>query len=75
MGRKDNMVYFPIELCKIKKQVLTMASLANEQSRAMIMKAAMLPKDRRSFITSELKQLSSNYDRSLCKYFCVESQW
>ena len=30
-----------------------MASLTNEQSRTMIMKAAMLPKDRRSFITSE----------------------
>ena len=65
VGRKDNMVYLPIELCKIKKQskVLPMASLTDEQSRTMIMKATMLPKDRRSFITSKLKQLSSNYDR------------
>ena len=32
VGRKDNMVYLPIELYKIKKKVLRMTSLTDEQS-------------------------------------------
>ena len=63
VGKKDDSIYLPIELCRMKKQFLPLSKcLDDNQSQRMIKAAAKLPKERRAFIESNLRHLSNHYE-------------
>ena len=63
VGKKDDKIYLPIELCRIKKQFLPLSKcLDDNQSQRMIKAAAKLPKERRETIERNLRNLSNHYE-------------
>ena len=63
VGKKDDKIYLPIELCKMKKQFLPLSKcLDDNQNQNMINAAAKLPKERREFIERNLRHLSNHYE-------------
>ena len=63
VGKKDDSIYLPIELCRMKKQFLPLSKcLDDNQSQRMIKAAAKLPKERREFIERNLRHLSNHYE-------------
>ena len=63
VGKRDDEIYLPIELCRMKKQFLPLSkSLDDNQSQRMIKEAAKLPKERRETIQRNLRNLSNHYE-------------
>ena len=63
VGKKDDKIYLPIELCRIKKQFLPLCKCLDDyQNQNMINAAAKLPKERRELIERNLKHLSNHYE-------------
>ena len=64
VGKPENTVYLPIELCMLKNQALSRFKHIDDfQRKKMIRAAAKPPKERRLTIEQNLRDLSSNYDK------------
>ena len=62
VGKKDDKIYLPIELCRMKKQFLPLSKcLDDNQSQRMIKAATKIPKERRETIERSLRNLSNHY--------------
>ena len=63
VGKRDDQIYLPIELCRMKRQFLPLSKcLDDNQSQRMIKAAAKLPKERRETIERNLRNLSNHYE-------------
>ena len=63
VGKRDDKIYLPIELCRMKKQFLPLSKcLDDNQSHRMIKEAAKVPKERRETIERNLTNLSNHYE-------------
>ena len=65
VGKPEKTVYLPIELCIMRKQVLPRFKHIDDSQRQKMIKTAakMLPKERRTVIEQNLKNLSNHYDK------------
>ena len=63
VGKPEETVYLPIELCMMKKQPLPTSNLTDNQRKKMIGNTAKLPKERRATIERNLKNLSNCYEK------------
>ena len=64
VGKPEQTVYLPIELCVMKKQVLPrFKHIDDNQRQKMIRAAAKPPEERRATIERNLRNLSNHYDK------------